>query len=69
MSECQNPSEHGFWAVSDLAICQYPGKWRVAKDHASTMHASYSHAWWMSARKYFLELGGEYKDQLPRARQ
>lgn len=48
------------------ALAHYFGKWKVAKEHASTLHASYSDAWWMSARTYYLELGGEYKHQLPK---
>ena len=65
MSGCINPNEHNHWAVRDLALCHYSGKWQVAKNHASTLYASYSHEWWMVARKHYLELGGKYKDQLP----
>lgn len=62
---CINPSEHGHWAVRDLALCEYADKWKAAKEHASILHASYSNAWWMAARQYFLELGGLYVEQVP----
>lgn len=66
MSENCTNLEHSYWAVRDLALCHYPGKWKAAKNHASVLFASYSHDWWMAARKYYLELGGEYKEQLPK---
>jgi hypothetical protein len=59
--------EFDHWAVRDLALAHYFGKWKAAKDHASVQFASYSHDWWMAARKHYLELGGEYKSQLPKA--
>lgn len=68
MSEpnCIDPTEHDDWHVADLALCHYPGKWKAAKDHADKLHLVRSHEWWMSARQYYLELGGEYKEQVAR---
>lgn len=60
-------TEFDHWAVRDLALSHYFGKWKVAKAHASSLFDGHSYDWWMSARQYYLELGGEYKDQLPRA--
>jgi hypothetical protein len=61
---CQNPTEHDDWHVADLALCHYAEKWKAAKEHASILHASYSQKWWMSARQYYLELGGLYREQM-----
>jgi hypothetical protein len=65
MSNAEHP-EFDHWSVRDLALRHYFGKWKAAKEHASILHATYSHAWWMSARTHYLELGGEYKSQLPK---
>lgn len=65
-SHCVKP-EH--WSVVDLALCHYPGKWRVAKEWADKSFQCGTYEWWEKARLTFLELGGEYIHQLQHGRQ
>jgi hypothetical protein len=60
----ENELEH--WAVRDLAIAAYLGKWKAAKEYAASKFDIESHDWWMAARRHYLELGGEYKEPIRR---
>lgn len=47
---------------ADLAIDQYPGKWEAAKEEAkSQLKEEYGVDYWLLARRFFLDTGGEYK--------
>lgn len=52
--------------IDDLAICHYPYKWQEAQKIAArnlTVELA-SFEFWLLVRTAFLELGGEYRDQL-----
>ena len=51
--------------MRDLALKEFWGKWKVAREFADGKVLRGSIDWWMVARKHFLEIGGYYKEQLP----
>jgi hypothetical protein len=49
---------------SDLAVRLFPGKWSTAKQMARKLSTdSRGVPYWMRARQFYLELGGEYLSQ------
>ena len=49
----------------DLAIRLYPGKWSTAKGMARERTTKCEGVdYWLLARKFYLELGGEYVEQI-----
>lgn len=49
--------------IADLAIGAYPGKWTRAVENSIKCGLKIENwDFWQSARLYYLELGGEYKD-------
>jgi hypothetical protein len=54
----------------DLAVKHFPGKWKEAKRMAGDrLNAEEGVEYWLLVRRFYLELGGEYVEQLqPRER-
>src|SRR5258707_109383 len=63
--QCEQEFNH--WTVSDLALANFHGKWKAAREFADRTQKRGTMGWWMIARKHYLELGGYYKHQLPTA--
>lgn len=52
-------------ATSGLAVMQYPGKWRAAKEYVSqNQSVRTAPDYWDAVRLHYLEIGGLWSDQV-----